>query len=273
LKLENLLAPYLYQHKKLDLPGIGTFVADQSTVAPEDNDKYHTQVQGVTFKQHSSTEPDIELIEFIKMHTGKMKPLAMADLESYLMLVKQFLNIGKPFYIEGIGTLQKITDGTFKFTPGEYISARLDNNSQESSNATKRKATGENKTINSDAGRSTARKAMLTLITIATLAVIGWGGYYLYQINTNSKEEEKPPVNTAPAPDTSHTSVIQPDSSMSVKDTAVTTKADTTVRSTAIKADTIRINKFNRPARTIKKIKPAVTTDSIPSPDTPAATN
>jgi hypothetical protein len=228
LKLDNLLAPYLYQYKKLNLPGIGTFEADISTVVPEDNDKHQAPVQGITFIQSSSPEPDSELIEFIKAHTGKMKPLAIADLESYLMLLKQFVNIGKPFYIEGIGTLQKITDGTLKFTPGEYITTRLENGMQELTTGTKRKAYTENKNTGTEAGKSASRKAMLIIATIATVAAIGWGGYYLYKMNANKEKQEETPVNTInPMPDTSQATIIQPDSSMFVKDTlTVVTKAD-----------------------------------------------
>lgn len=275
MKLDHLLAPYLYRHKKLNLPGIGTFEADSSTTVPEDNDKHHTLVQGITFNSFSNPDPDNELIEYIKTHTGKMKPLAMADLESYLMLVKQFLNIGKPFYIEGIGTLQKTTDGSLKFTPGEYISSKPESSAQEHSATAKRKAAAEN--ANHPAGRSNSRKALLTFITIATVVLIGWGGYYLYTINTNNNDEQQevpPATPVMPMQDTAPP-LIQPDSSMLIKDSATVIKADTTSVSTAIQADT---TKFKKPIKKIKKLLP-VKTDSIsgvknpPATDTPVNTN
>ncbi|MFN8244987.1 MAG: hypothetical protein U0T56_01200 [Ferruginibacter sp.] len=36
--------------------------------------------------------------------TRKIKPLATSDLESFTMLGKQFMNIGKPLILEGLGT-------------------------------------------------------------------------------------------------------------------------------------------------------------------------
>ena len=264
MKIDSLLGLYLYQHKKLNLPGIGTFEADQSTIVPEDNDKHHTPVQGITFKQHSNPEPDDSLIDFIKTHTGKMKPLAVSDLESYLMLVKQFLNIGKPFYIEGIGTLQKITDGTLQFTPGDYSSARLE--TPESSNAGRRKAADENKKNDAGESRGTGRKAMILLATVATLAVIGWGGYYFYKMNAANDNQETLPANSVtpmPVPDTSHSAApILPDSSMLV-DTATkaAVRTDTII---SLRSDT-SVSKPVKPARTIKRIKPLTTADSIPS--------
>lgn len=220
MKLDNLLAPYLYQHKKLNLPGIGTFEADSSTIVPEDNDKHHTPVQGITFKPDSNPEPDDELIEYIKIHTGKMKPLAMADLESYLMLVKQFLNIGKPFYIEGIGTLLKTDNSTLKFTPGEYTTSRPESSLQEQTTGTKRKVHSEKK--ESSPEKSASGKVLLVLTTLVTIALIGWGGYYLYEINANKEKEEPSSVNAiVPTPDTSPISkTIQPDPSMLVKDSS-----------------------------------------------------
>lgn len=232
MKLDRLLAPYLYQHKKLNLPGIGTFEADTSTVVPEDNDKHHTQVQGITFKQHSDPEPEQELIEYIKMQTGKMKPLAMADLESFLMLVKQFLNIGKPFYIEGIGTLQKTVGGSLHFTPGEYIISRPGSNTQEPAPTAKKIA---------PEGKAGARNVILTLAAITTLAIIGWGGYYLYQLNADKENQEAPVPNTVTLPvDTTQTPVIQPDSSLLIKDTTVTpgTTDTTTVKPSPVAAPT-----------------------------------
>lgn len=258
MKLDHLLAPYLYRYKKLNLPGIGTFEADASTTAPEDNDKHHTLVQGVTFTSSSNPEPDNELIDYIKTHTGKMKPLAMADLESYLMLIKQFLNIGKPFYIEGIGTLQKTTDGSLKFAPGEYISSKPENSTQEHAATAKRKPAADN--VSHTAGRSNSRKALLTFITIATIVLIGWGGYYLYEINANDEKEEIPSATPVmPMQDTSP-ALIQPDSSMLIKDSVTAIKSDTMSGSTAIQADTAKLKK---PVKKIKRLL-QVKTDSVP---------
>ena len=41
----------------------------------------HSPAAGITFKNTQIINPDDALIQFIKDHTGKMKPLAAADLE------------------------------------------------------------------------------------------------------------------------------------------------------------------------------------------------
>ena len=48
---------------------------------------------------------------------------ASADLDSYLVLGKQFLNIGKPFIIEGLGVLEKSQQGDYEFRQGFFHQA------------------------------------------------------------------------------------------------------------------------------------------------------
>src|SRR5450432_2986583 len=111
----------------MDLPGIGSFTLDPAAVIPGESDRDpHSPASVISFRNASITAPEDELIRFIQMHTGKMKPLAAADLDFFLTSGKQMLNIGKPFYIEGIGTLVKNNQGRLDFVPGEYSTARLE---------------------------------------------------------------------------------------------------------------------------------------------------
>jgi hypothetical protein len=87
LKLPSLLTQFLYKNKKLTLPGIGIFTLDPSAIIPEvHNKEQHETAMGIEFKNANILHPDDELIEFIRLHTGKIKPLAIADLDSYLTL-------------------------------------------------------------------------------------------------------------------------------------------------------------------------------------------
>ena len=113
MKLAALLAEYLYQQKKLDLAGIGTFLIDPSSRA--NSDSQHPSAE-ISFQYNTSVKDDDALISFISAQTGKMKTLATSDLASYVELGIQFLNIGKPLQIEGIGTLVKMKSGKFEFT-------------------------------------------------------------------------------------------------------------------------------------------------------------
>lgn len=193
LKFDSLLAQYLYQHKKLNLPGIGTFEADGSVGPADDGDKLRS-ADGIRYKNVRILQPDDDLIDFIKLHTGKMKPLALSDLEDYVALGKQFLNIGKPFYIEGIGTLKLTKDGNYEFSPGAYVTTKLeDPNFEKSENRT----AGEYREdrLRYEQNNGNIKKILLVVGILATLALVGWAGYYLYTMNTGNENAVDIPEN------------------------------------------------------------------------------
>lgn len=186
LKFDILLAQYLYQHKKLNLPGIGTFEADSTVIAPDENDKQKPSYEGISFKNTNVTQADDDLIEFIKVHTGKMKPLAISDLESYLTLGKQFLFIGKPFYLEGIGTLSLTKEGQFIFTPGEFVTTKLEDPNVERSEG-KRRSVYEEDRLQQESKTNAFKITLLAIGLIALIGLIGYGGYYVYTMYTNQQ--------------------------------------------------------------------------------------
>lgn len=110
-----------------------------------------------------------------------MKPLAAADLDFFLTTGKQLLNIGKPFYLEGIGTLTKNNEGKFDFTPGEYATVKLDDMATEKKKAVAQ--TFEEPPREYEPASNNVRQGVLLLALIAGLIAIGWGGYYLYKRN------------------------------------------------------------------------------------------
>ena len=77
--------------------------------------------EAISFTYDPKTKEDDEVIDFIVLHTKKIKPLASADLDSFLTLGRQFLNIGKPFTIQNLGTLEKLNSGELEFKPGPVI--------------------------------------------------------------------------------------------------------------------------------------------------------
>ena len=72
-----------------------------------------------SFDYNLKTGEDEKLVDYIVEHTNKIKPLASSDLESYAILAKQFLNIGKPLVMEGVGSIQKSQQGIYEFFPGQ----------------------------------------------------------------------------------------------------------------------------------------------------------
>ena len=112
MKIPLLLVQYLYKNRKMSLPGLGIFTLDKSVVLPEENDRALLSMpNAVQFQNANIASADKELISFICEHTGKIRPLAISDLDSYLNLGTEMLNIGKPFYLEGIGTITKEQSG------------------------------------------------------------------------------------------------------------------------------------------------------------------
>jgi hypothetical protein len=207
LKFDLLLAQYLYKNKKLNLPGIGRFEADNSIYLPDENDKQKPSLAGITFQPATITRADDDLIEFIKEHTGKMKPLAISDLESYVTLGKQFLYIGKPFYIEGIGTLQLTKKGNFEFAAGEYITTKLEDPNVERSEG-KKKSVIEEDRITKESNNNTFKKVLLFVVIIAAVAALGWGGYYFYS-RYAGKESGAAFTGTGNQPDSANGSLSQ----------------------------------------------------------------
>jgi hypothetical protein len=190
LKLPQLLSQYLYQTRKLDLPGIGSFTLDADVVIPQESDRIgHVSATGIRFRNAVIPVADDSLINFIKEHTGKMKSLTEADLDFYLTTGRQLLNIGKPFYLEGIGTLIKTKEGGLEFAPGDYMVARSEDHNPE------RRAAGYDEPARDREaqGNSTKQRVLLVLIIIG-LGVIGWAGYYLYKRNSFSEPVEKQAV-------------------------------------------------------------------------------
>jgi hypothetical protein len=180
LKLPQLLSQFLYQTRKLDLPGIGSFTLDSDVVIPQESDKIgQVAATGIHFKNANIPAPADELINFLKEHTGKMKSLTASDLDFFLTTGRQLLNIGKPFYLDGIGTLIKTKDGRLDFTPGEYMVARLEDSGPE-----RRVSYDEPQREKRESPKNySARQAFLLIGIIGGLIVIGWGGYYLYKRN------------------------------------------------------------------------------------------
>lgn len=122
MKIEQALVLYLLKHKQISLQGIGTFKIDGAIPENNDHDKpVIIPAEAISFTYDPKTKEDNELIDFIVLNTKKIKPLASADLDSFLTLGRQFLNIGKPFTIQNLGTLEKVNSGDLVFKPGPVI--------------------------------------------------------------------------------------------------------------------------------------------------------
>ncbi|MEO7922264.1 MAG: hypothetical protein ABIR30_01160 [Chitinophagaceae bacterium] len=213
MKLAPLLAQYLYTHKRLDLPGIGSFMLDPHS-GPEPVQGKHgkpNNLEGVSFENNSSIRETPELIAFISSHTGKIKALASADLESHLELARQFLNIGKPFLFEGIGNLARIGSGKLTFTAGQALIETMKDISpkETSSNPPMEESKLDYKSIFYHGKEKMSwKKPAAVLLLIAGIGLAVWGGYKMYK-KTTAKNDETTAVdekNEQPVPAT----VVEP---------------------------------------------------------------
>lgn len=163
-------------------------------------------MQHIRFTQKTVTKPDEEFIEFIRVHTGKIRPLAESDLESFLSEGKILLNIGKPFHLDGIGTLQKNRAGAYEYYPGLPIVDKLENFfAEKETKASNTKQHVEQDSENVSRSSNSGRTAWIVLAVLVGLGAIIWGGYTLYNRDTNAEGDRpnqaaiQPPI---PAPDT-----------------------------------------------------------------------
>ena len=197
MKISVLVAQYFYQHRVLNLPGIGSFylsdVVDVQTIADKNS---RDLIEHIHFAQKAITRPDEQLIEFIRKHTGKIRPLAESDLETFVADGKLMLNIGKPFHIEGIGTLHKNKEGVYEFTPGQPVVQRLEVptpltavDQQDPDRPLKRKSVFDEDPH--ERRNASIRRMAIGIGLIVGIGIILWGGYSLF----SSKVKTEP--NTA----------------------------------------------------------------------------
>ena len=175
MKFDSLLAQYLYENKKLQLQGIGTFELDKAVTVNHEHDKEtFYPIEGLSFLYNTKDVTNEDLISFLVKKLGKIEPLVRSDLESYLSNIKQFLNIGKPYTIEGVGTLNKNNSGTYEFTPGNFLPVKEELNPKREKIEPSLKPPSE---------RTSGKAFAVFLIVIASIAVlggIGWGIYTFF---------------------------------------------------------------------------------------------
>jgi hypothetical protein len=196
LKLSSLFSKYLYQEKKLRLPGIGEFTLDPSLTVPDVNDKFFADfLNNIRFNQIQISAPDDQLIDFIRTETGKIRPLAVSDLESYLDDGKILLNLGKPFEIEGIGSIHKTREGELEFHAGEPQQHKMEPVHTETKVPVEKSKTFY---LDTRVPGTNVRKVLVALGAIAGIVIVIWGGYVLYNRNSTPTPLEQATVVTVP---------------------------------------------------------------------------
>jgi flagellar basal body-associated protein FliL len=188
LKFDDHLAQYLYENKFLKLQGIGTFTLDGKVSLPNASEKeIYYPIEGLAFTYNPKEVLDETVITFLVKRLAKIQPLVRSDLDSYLSNIKQFINLGKPYTIEGIGTLSKNNKGLYEFTPGNFLPAKEELNPR-------RENAEHNYPVSSNT--SAGKVFIIILIVLASLAAlggIGWGISTLLskKIEANNEVQEQ----------------------------------------------------------------------------------
>lgn len=192
MKIEQVLVQQLLSNKKITLQGIGVFSLDSSVSLPADSDKgIVIPDRAITFEYNPKVGEDEELITAIVKHTKKIYPLASADLDSFLMLGRQFLNIGKPFTIEGLGTLDKAQTGELVFLPGVFITPRIEAPKALKENETEEKS-GLFPDYDSESKNNTTKTILIVTILILGIAAAAY--YFLFKKTDQDVVTESQPL-------------------------------------------------------------------------------
>jgi hypothetical protein len=179
LKIEQLLVQYLYNNKQVSLQGIGIFKLKPDVMLPSEGDKdFSIPADAFSFEYNLKATEDEGLVNYIVQQTRKIKPLASSDLDSYAILAKQFLNIGKPLVIDGVGTIQKNQQGQYDFIPGQLVSPKMDD-----SPVLLRERKEEIVSFESENTGGNNGSKLKIIITIALIILTGLVLYYFLVVN------------------------------------------------------------------------------------------
>lgn len=217
MKIEQLIVQHLYNNKSVTLQGIGTIHLNPSVALPTGNEKDFVMPENAfSFEYNLKAQEDTALIEYIVQQTRKIRPLATSDMESYSILAKQFLNIGKPLIIPGIGTIHKSQDGNYEFTPGSFVTPRITETAKPLTERIAEPIMDEPVYETDDSIRSTSnKKGVMFLMGLLALVLIGGAIYYFgfYKSSNTDQPEENISTSQSESEPVAKTDSSQADSS------------------------------------------------------------
>ena len=205
-KFDAYITDYLYENREVALEKIG-FI---KIISFGDQDNKQASADYIFDKRITTSTA---LIEYIAEKAGKNKKLIAADLESHLMGVREFINIGKPYEIPQIGFIKANNRGIYEFSPFS------ETNKPVRTKTPPVKQSGGN-------NDRTVIQVISLIIAIAILSGLGWQAYQVFSKKSSTAVVETPvnvdtvaTVDTNKAADTtSHEAVgYSPDDSVNVK--------------------------------------------------------
>jgi hypothetical protein len=219
MKMEQLIVQYLYSNKKVTLQDIGTFIISSDINIPIDSEKDTVLPENaIEFNYDPKAGVDEGLIDYIVANSRKIKPLATSDLESFISLNKQFLNIGKPLVMEGLGTLHKTQVGDYAFTQAGTSHVMLQDTPKIVTEKTIEKVSFATPQKEKSGGIN--KKAIVGVLGFIVLGALGLLAYYFINKKNNDGGNENVEVSTT-AKDTTNNASIN---TAAITDTSVAKK-------------------------------------------------
>lgn len=203
--LDKYIADYLVTHKELSAQGIGEFTIVEGQA-----------VNGaplVEFTSNKNSYTTEALIHYVAEQEGKNKIVTGFDLESHFNQIKQFINIGTPWVIPGLGQLQHGRNRELQFIQQEQTEHDFHERIK------RKQAAADAHHSPFETTNPATEKAGNTGTIVLTLFIIlalGAGGYYFYA-NRNSIQS----------------TVVATDTTATVTDTVVSVPSSSNMNNTA----------------------------------------
>lgn len=178
--LEQYITRFVYQHKEIALQGIG-IIKLEDNVPDQDYLQKHKSlpITGLSFEHKPQVATTPAFIKYYSETRGKILSLAENDVEAFLGMALQFLNIGNPVELKGLGTISKQKDGSFVMAPGYFIPLKEDeNNNRFRDRVLNEEAGGETNFFGKKEPQSSNSAKLI--IAIAVIVVTAVAGYWLY---------------------------------------------------------------------------------------------
>lgn len=190
MNFDKYFATYLYEHQFISLPNIGEFTLDKkiSFVNEEEKKDFFPQ-EGIHFNINKKAITQPEFVQYIRSFIAKPISLIESDIEDYTLQIINWLNIGKPYTIEGIGTLTKLQNGEIEFSIGTL---KVENISSIISSIANKESNFEGLVVETAIQKNAINTQKIGLIAVAILAVVlvVWAvSYFLNQSKENQLQE------------------------------------------------------------------------------------
>jgi hypothetical protein len=201
MNFDKYFASYLYEHQVISLPNIGEFHLDKPIDFLREDEKINFYPQaGIHFTYKRSAMIQTEFVQYIRsFFPAKPVSLVESDVKDYTLQIVDWLNIGKPYTIEGIGTLTKLQTGQIEFSFGV---SKIENISSIVASIAHKESSFEGLVVEPTKKNSINFKRLaLILATVVIIGLVIWGvSFYVNQSKQNDLVEKKDtiiaPVNT-----------------------------------------------------------------------------